>query len=162
MHTTSFSVIEDKSTRIKELRTAIANAGSVVEAPAFWTRIANDESYSIQHRHLCISALLRRHVHAGMRLARLKTALEGSKWLKEEDVEEVTVVTGQIPFKYEYGEFSTFCFRILPQPQEDVDGFFIRVKGKITLRELLNFLLNGQDSGSIANVGIHAIYYGDF
>ncbi|NBR87741.1 MAG: hypothetical protein EBS84_20190 [Proteobacteria bacterium] len=161
MHSKPFSVIANKTAHLKDVRTAIANAGPTTESPTFWTGIANDVRYSIPHRQLCISALFHRHVKAGMRLAELKTSLHNSKWLKEEYVSEFRAVTGTIPFPYEPGVFSVFSFVILPQAQEDADAVYVKIRGDIRGKDLFNYLLTEQDDSNIANAVIHAIDYGN-
>jgi hypothetical protein len=84
-------------TSLDELDEAISRLGSLAENTTFWTRIANDSSYSLPHRSKCIFALFRRHGLLGGCISLLAERLARPTWLRDEDIEEITVITGWIP-----------------------------------------------------------------
>src|SRR5256885_5191590 len=54
-------MIRDKGVGVDDLQKAIEHLGKPVEDPQFWTQIANDDSFSVEHRRKCVFAFFRRH-----------------------------------------------------------------------------------------------------
>src|SRR5262245_17481718 len=109
------STITNRAVTDEVLLQAISRLGKVSEPPDFWTRIANDSSYTLTHRRRCIFALVRRHGMSCTSIEPLARRLTPATWLRDEDIELVTHVFGWIPIDFTL-EDSVFRIRVLPDP----------------------------------------------
>jgi hypothetical protein len=123
-------MILDKQTRDADLQEAISRLGKVSEPSSFWNDIANEQSYSVQHRRSCIQALLRRHRGSAGTVGELAVLLNHPKWLRDEDISIVEFVVGLIPVEWT-PEDTIFRIRLLPASANDKTAVYVRVAGKV-------------------------------
>jgi hypothetical protein len=91
------SQIENKETTDEMLLQSISRLGKVSEPPTFWTTIANDKTYSIEHRSRCIMALFRRHAQRCSGGRQLSKVLAPVHWLESKDIGRIDVLAGAVP-----------------------------------------------------------------
>src|SRR5437899_2388255 len=72
--------IQSRTTEREILLECISHLGRRSEEPGFWTKIANDATYSEEHRARCIMALFRRHGKRCATLMELSDALKPCQW----------------------------------------------------------------------------------
>ena len=104
LDSTILSMITNQAVSDEVLMQCIARLGPSAESPEFWSRIANDSSYSIQHRTRAVFALFRRHGQYCGDAASLKKLLGSPKWLEESGIEKVSYVFGKLPVEVNPGE----------------------------------------------------------
>lgn len=92
-------IIAAKSSTKDILQKAISDLVEVTEPAAFWTKIANDKSYTEIHRRLAIYQLVHRHLGREMPISELNKILDHPSWLPREKVRKVDTVIGKIPVK---------------------------------------------------------------
>lgn len=115
--------------------------GAICEkSPRFWSAIANTPAFSRFHRRRAVFHLFRWHVSPGMQLSELKSLLNHPTWLRDTDIDEVTILKGQIPVEVNFKD-TVFVLVVLPDPGKDTDGIFLRVGGKVELEQFKRLLL---------------------
>lgn len=128
------ALIKEKSTPDALLLEAISRLGKVTESPAFWTQIANDPSYSSQHRRRAVFALFRRHAEKIGELHLLGEILKPAKWLQESSIVKLPFVFGAVPVDVNPNE-SIVCISVLYG-----GDIYIRILGNVeesAVREVL-------------------------
>ncbi len=138
------STIVDRHALIESVRTAITNFAKTPQ-PSFWIEIANDPTYSLVHRRLCVFELFRRHVRVGMKLRRMNEVLGDPKWLQDGDIHLVRIVVGWIPVELQSGD-SVFCIWVLPEPGRESVLVYLRVSGDVPSGDFDRLLLEKDDS----------------
>jgi hypothetical protein len=97
---------------------AVARAARrlVAVPPQTWQRVANDSTFSLLHRRLCVFELVRRHVQPGMTAARIATLLDRPTWLRDAAVRELGDIGGlPVPVSLAAGDTVT-VIDVLPDP----------------------------------------------
>lgn len=98
-------------------RTVAEAARRLVGVPAStWSRIANDPTYPLVHRRLCIFELLRRHAQPGTTAARIAVLLDHPTWLSDAHVRELGDIGGRpVPLSLSSDDTVT-VIDVLPDP----------------------------------------------
>lgn len=140
----SLVVIANRHSDPKAVEMAIQHLGRVSEPSSFWTKIANDDSYPIEQRRICIIQLFRRHIRSGLSLGEVADRIYRPDWLPASTLNRVHSFTGQIPVKTDDND-TIFLLTILPEPKADLhtSQVFLRISGHIS-KEELGRLLNGE------------------
>lgn len=134
---------------------SISRLGRVTEPASFWAQIADDSSYSIQHRTRAVFALFRRHGEWCGDARSLGACLRPAKWLDQSSVERITYVFGWLPVEVRPGE-SVYQISVFRGP-----SVFIRLQGDVDLETLTAFL-RGRDTRALkTNPTILECAYGD-
>jgi hypothetical protein len=135
------AVIEDRQSDPAAVEEAIQHLGRSNEPASFWTKIANDTSYSVEQRRACVMQLFRRHVKVGISLAEMAQRLSPSDWLSASDVQNVTTFMGWLPVKTN-GRDSVLKICILPPDKPDLhmSAVCIRVNGLISSKDFYDVL----------------------
>ena len=134
------AAIADKNIAEGDLRRAIGQLSRMNEPPSFWNDIATNTGYSRVHRICCILELFRRHVSVGMRLDSFAQLLGDPKWLRDEDVEVVIALNGEIPVTWNF-EDTIIVLRLLPESASDSDfAIYLRISGKVSRGDLISVL----------------------
>jgi hypothetical protein len=141
--------IADRQANAAEVERAMIELGPVSEPPQFWADIANDQSYSVERRRLCILLLFRRHVHAGMTLAEVAEKLHNPDWLPDKDIILVDLVAGLIPVRTVFGD-TVFALILLPEKQGDKVAVYLRISGNVGAQEVGEVLRGKVTSGRVA------------
>src|SRR2546421_7996020 len=124
------SVITNKASSQTDLLQAISRLGRVAEHASFWTTIANDPTYSAEHRRRCAMAFFRRHGRFCTGLRQLAGMLSPSNWFEKGDIEEVRSVFGAAPVEVTEGD-TVFKIRIFPSQMGPQANVFIKLLGKV-------------------------------
>lgn len=152
----SIQIITNSNAEPRAVRAAITDLGSITTLATFWSQIANNKHYTIEHRQLCFFQLLRRHAHEGMTLGDLAKRLDRPTWIRAEDVQKILIVAGLMPINVRE-EGTSFGICVLRPSEGDVPGFWMRIAGTITKEELIA-LLRGESGGErIAASVIHEL-----
>jgi len=151
------SVITNRSTGGAELLEAISRLGPVNEPPQFWTRIANDKSYNLNHRSRAVFALFRRHVPLG-NLAELSGLLAPARWIDEATINQIEPGCGPVPVEQNVGES---VFLISPFSR---GGIYLRLLGPIDLQQFKSYLkgdptIKSKPGPAILEIGYSDDYY---
>jgi hypothetical protein len=141
-----FSTIATRGITEAELAEAIAKLKMPVnETPQYWTRIANDSSYSTFHRRCAVFQLFKRHVHVGMRLSELAHLLDHPTWLGAGDIHLVEYVGGYIPVRPNIGD-TVFLLEFLPEARNKDSTTYLRIEAK---GEFQSLMLPGAENHSV-------------
>jgi hypothetical protein len=137
-----------------ELRRALAALGAVTEPPQFWSRMANAPDYPIFHRRLCVFQLFRRHVHPGMKLSELASLLDRPTWLRDEDVQMVSVLAGKLPVQWTLAD-TVIVLAVFPEaPQEEAGAIYLRLAGKVAVNDFLRLVRGCAASSAVGEAVI--------
>ena len=147
--------IERKDISEEELLECISHLGRNVEPPLFWSRIIDDDSYSLAHRSRCTMALFRRHGELCEEVRQLGKILGSAKWLHETDVRIITYLDGVQPLSP--GSNSTVFALSVPGSQSVV---YLRVVDEMELKDFMD-TLHDVDNHKDASVLQYA-YYDDY
>ena len=84
----AMAIIRDPKSSTERLSLAFNNLPclAVRENPSFWIRIVNDESYRMEHRRLCLYALLERHLKPGSPVDWFSSMKGTFEWFQPETV----------------------------------------------------------------------------
>src|SRR5947209_7648586 len=136
-----FSTIAKRGTAAPKLDEAIARLPMPPnEPPQFWSRIANDPTYSRYHRRRAVFQLFRRHIHVGMRLSEVAHLLNRPTWLHASDIVEIKYILGKIPVRTDPRD-TVFVLLVPPVPRQNTAAIYVRVTGKIAQWEFRSLLL---------------------
>jgi hypothetical protein len=131
--TEPFSTIAKRGVAATKLDQAIAKLPlSPSESPKFWSRIANDSTYSRYHRRRAVFQLFRRHIHAGMRLNDLAHLLNRPTWLRAGDIDVIDILAGELPVSFGPRDV-VFVLRVLPEPRQDTSAVYLRIAGRVDI-----------------------------
>lgn len=125
----AFAIIQNARSSNKELNLAIDKISTTSESPKFWADIANDATYSNDHRKTCIYQLFRRHVHSGMRISDLASVLSCPIWLQRENIFVVNCLSGVIPVSISF-EDTVLLLSFFPESGTQMGMIFLRVSGE--------------------------------
>src|SRR2546428_3160838 len=113
--TEPFSTIAKRGIAATTLDEAIARLPMPPSAMLkFWSKIANDPTYSRYHRRRAVFQLLRRYLQVGMRLTDLAHLLNRPTWLPAGDIDVVEIVRGLIPVTFDPKD-TMFVLVVLPE-----------------------------------------------
>jgi len=148
------SVIADRGVGEKTVQEAINRLGAVTEPSLFWTEIANDNSYSLERRHACLTQLFRRHVKAGLSLGELAQVIRQPNWLTNCPIQKLLAGTGYCPVKL--GEpGSVFMISALPPANwRGMPEIFVRLDADVTKEEFRAVLLNKHVESHVSDAKI--------
>jgi hypothetical protein len=139
-------IIADRRSAPSDLQQAILRLGPVSESPKFWSRIANDASYSANQRQACIMALLQRHGHSAAELRDLAALLNQPTWLKDRDIENVIMNFGPMPVQWTPDD-TVIVFRVFPE-LPTLAIVYVKLAGKVD-RALVSRILRSESSGPL-------------
>ena len=137
------ALFENNQADVIDLYRTIKVLGPVEESPNFWSKIANSKRYSKTHRRLCIFILFKRHVRSGQTVGSLAKITMGNSWLKKCAIHIVTTLAGKIPVNFDLSD-SVFLFDILPNHMTYKFQVYIKVSGKIPLKDFKKMLMTGK------------------
>lgn len=141
-------IISNKEIDEKELLEAIQQLSDVNESADFWNDIAKNSGYGKLHRAHCIFQLFKRHISVGMNLYRFGELLRNPTWLKNEDIEIVNALNGEIPVTWTLND-TIFVFRIFPELSNKYSfAIYLRILGKIDRNDLI-WLLRGNEVNQV-------------
>lgn len=118
------------------------------ETAVLLARIANDPTYPDYHRCLCAVELCHRFVTNGMTLKEIARVLDHPLWLEQENIHLIKLVTGLCPIKVT-AEDSSFSIVVLPEPNRNASGAYLRIQGQLMEGELFQILKYGKAENEI-------------
>ena len=136
------SVIADPTTDLETVVTSVKKLGDVDESPAFWTRIANDNSFSAQHRRIFIFQLFLRHVKNEITLRQFSKILDKPSWLKIENISVVRELAGKIPITFDMKN-TILAIAIFPEISSSRFShwtIYLKIEGKITSNDFYQLI----------------------
>jgi hypothetical protein len=130
------SIITNKSSSDEDLLKAISHLRPVTEPPEFWTKIANDSSYNVEHRRRAVMSLFRRHCWENT-VKGLGEKLKPANWLSDADIssfDTISVENRQEPMWEMRGKDSIFVIKPFPGSRPSA-CIYIKVGDKMSLEE---------------------------
>jgi hypothetical protein len=144
-----FSVLTNKAASDEDLLRAISRLGKVTEPASFWTKIADDPSYSLLHRTRAILALFRRHCGDKTTCHELRNTIAPAQWMRESLIQKFDEpYAGLPPFSPLGGDTTVFRIRVLCGP-----GVCVELQGKVDIH-VFSSLLRGDSVASSEDPGI--------
>ena len=130
----NIAVITNRASSLPAVRRAMQSLEAPLPAANFWISLANQVSYSVDHRRLFLLHLFRQHVRPDNTLGEIQTLLKASTWIQTNAILEVTDLTGAIPIRFPSGD-TVFVIQLLPQTQASPAAVYLRVTGSVALEE---------------------------
>jgi hypothetical protein len=150
------SIITNKNTPDEELLQAISHLGRATEPAEFWTKIANDTSYSIKHRRRAIVALFRRHCPGKNRdmVTELAKRLKPLHWLRDSDISYAD------PKDVEHYPFSEVSFSDSVFGINVLNGstIYVKILGKMSREQFIGMLRGDRDIRNLTSDGVISEY----
>jgi hypothetical protein len=134
----------------------VGSSSVVFEPPTFWAAVANDPGVDAATRRSCVMRLVDRHATPGMTLADFARLLDKPNWLKMEDFTNCNeaFLGGYIPVEIHHKINTTFCFRVLPEPNGEAPAaVYFRVSGQVTTDACFQ-VMRGLKPECLANVTV--------
>jgi len=135
------ATIADPETEESDLLDAIGRLGADGEPASFWRQIADDGRYRDSHRAYAIFELLRRHGAAGMTLGQLAELLGGASWLRDDGLDVIDVLAGELPVTWNPGD-TVFVLHVVPGSPEF--AVYLRAEGKRDAAAAMHLLRTGE------------------
>jgi hypothetical protein len=116
--------------------------GPVVEPASFWNRIASSSEYSVSHRRHAVFQLFSRHVKPPITLGELSKRMDGARWLKDEEIQQMGFLSGTWPESFEYpgsvfrlfvlynARGTNWCIALKVSEDIETEDFIRLVRGK--------------------------------
>ena len=151
MATNPLDLIANPQVEGEALTAAIKSLGKPAEDASFWTKIANSDAFSADHRRRAIFALFGRHVAPGITLGELGKILNHPTWLRDDDIEIITVLGGKLPvhFSVEDTVILAVVFASVPDGIYQSWAIYVKAAGKVD-RAQVRAALRGDKSASKA------------
>ena len=156
MATKPLDLIASPQVEGEALTAAIKSLGPPAEAASFWTKIANSDSYSADHRRRAIFALFGRHVSPGITLGQLGKILDHPTWLRDDDIDLVTVVGGKLPVHFSAEDTIVVftVFAMVPDGIYQSWAIYLTAAGKIDRAQIIAVLRGDQSASTAATAKI--------
>ena len=140
-------VIADEHSGEDQRRDAMLSLGPAAESPDFWSRIANDASFSRLHRRRSIFQLFLRHVRPGQTLAAVADILRKPSWLEAQHVSALEDVGGNVPVRMSFDN-TVLVLDVLPEPTPNSDRWqvFLSVTGAVDPEDFFRLVSGGPAS----------------
>ena len=108
------------------------------EAPQFWSQIANDSSYSNFQRRKAAIEILRRYVHVGMPISKLKQLLNHPTWVQASDNNKIDFIIGKNPVHFDIKD-TVFVILILPIIRDS--AVYLHISGTLEIQSFRSLIL---------------------
>jgi len=136
-----------------ELLEAIERLGPVVELPARWSAIANDQSLPLYHRRLAVAQFITRHIVRGLTsCGEFARMLDGARWIDHDGIVIVDALGGKIPVT------SSPDSTVVSIPFLDNSvAVYLAIAGRVSADEIAGLLLRNPDYGHLATAVIRDV-----
>ena len=146
----AYQVIQSRDASDEAVQKALrALPVRVLESPQFWSRIANDSTYSDEQRRLSILQLFKRHIKPGTKLSQVYSVLGDAEWLNVTNITIIRAIGGAIPIEFRTNAIPV-VIKLLPNETEGrtswtgpASTLWLSVEGKLKIEELYNCLKVG-------------------
>ncbi len=139
---------------------SLRDSGLTNEPPQFWSAIANNPQYSVDHRSRAVLQLFARHFHSGMTLGNIAELLNHPRWLHEKDVLVPRAWMGPSPFeRIVNDEYPFVWIRVINSPaQRDniAPIIYLSIRGDTQRKEVFE-CLKGNTNTSVQNIVVDEI-----